>query len=98
MLRTLGIDTPRSITFNDVAALRASADSSLAAILKPDQGGSGARIQVVDSLAHLEAIFASDLAAWQPDNLFLLQLIAPRPRQGIVRLDSSAASCSMRCA
>jgi glutathione synthase/RimK-type ligase-like ATP-grasp enzyme len=89
LLRTLGIDTPQSITFNDVAALRAYADSiHWPAILKPDQGGSGARIQVVESLAHVESIFAADLNAWQPDNLFLLQEYLPHdPEQGIVRLE-----------
>ena len=51
LLRTLGIDCPRSITFNDPRALRAyAAEIRWPALLKPDQGGSGARIQVVDSL------------------------------------------------
>ena len=51
LLRTLGIDCPRSITFNDARALRAYApEIRWPALLKPDQGGSGARIQVVDSL------------------------------------------------
>src|SRR5687767_4724991 len=89
LLRMLGIDTPQSITFNDVAALRAYADSiHWPAILKPDQGGSGARIQVVESLAHVESIFAADPNVWQPDNLFLLQEYLPHdPEQGIVRLE-----------
>ena len=89
LLRTLGIDTPRSITFNDVAALGAYADSiQWPAILKPDQGGSGARIHVVESLAHVESIFAADPNVWQPDNLFLLQEYLPHdPDQGIVRLE-----------
>jgi glutathione synthase/RimK-type ligase-like ATP-grasp enzyme len=90
LLRTLGIDCPRSITFNDVAALRRY-DAGLIrwpALLKPDQGGSGARIQVVDSLAEVEAIFRNDPAIWQPDNLFLLQEYLPHdPDQGIVRLE-----------
>jgi len=48
LLHTMGIDTPRSITFNDVSALRVYADDMRwPAILKPDQGGSGARIHVV---------------------------------------------------
>jgi hypothetical protein len=39
LLRTLGIDTPLSITFNDVGALRAYADEvQWPALLKPDQG------------------------------------------------------------
>jgi glutathione synthase/RimK-type ligase-like ATP-grasp enzyme len=89
LLRTLGIDTPWSITFNDAAALRAYADQiRWPAILKPDQGGSGARIHVVESFAHVESIFAADPAIWQPDNLFLLQEYLPHdPEQGIVRLE-----------
>ena len=89
LLHTLGIDTPRSITFNDVQALR-RLESSITwpALLKPDQGGSGARIQVVNSLDEIEAIFAADPNVWLPDNLFLLQEYLPHdPEQGIVRLE-----------
>ena len=58
------------------------------ALLKPDQGGSGARIQVVESLAQVEAIFAARSRLWLPDNLFLLQEYLPHdPDQGIVRLE-----------
>src|SRR5437879_5769751 len=61
LLRTLGIETPRSITFNDVSALRRfSGEIEWPALLKPDQGGSGARIQVVASLDEVEAIFRRD--------------------------------------
>ena len=89
MLRTLGIDCPRSITFNDVGALRAYADDiAWPALLKPDQGGSGARIQVVESLADVDALFLRDPGVWLPDNLFLLQEYLPHdPDQGIVRLE-----------
>jgi glutathione synthase/RimK-type ligase-like ATP-grasp enzyme len=89
LLRTLGIDTPRSITFNDVSALRARvSEIEWPALLKPDQGGSGARIQVVASLAEVEAIFARDPGVWLPDNLFLLQEYLPHdPERGIVRLE-----------
>src|ERR1700733_1974486 len=89
LLRTLGIDCPRSITFNDVRALCAYAgDVRWPALLKPDQGGSGARIQVVESLAQVEAIFSRDPSIWLPDNLFLLQEYLPHdPEQGIVRLE-----------
>src|ERR671918_2326875 len=49
LLHTLGIDCPRSITFNDPGALRPYvAELRWPAMLKPDQGGSGARIRVVD--------------------------------------------------
>jgi glutathione synthase/RimK-type ligase-like ATP-grasp enzyme len=89
LLHTLRIDTPWSITFNAVDALRAYAEQiRWPAILKPDQGGSGARIHVVESLAQVESIFAADPAVWQPDNLFLLQEFLPHdPEQGIVRLE-----------
>jgi glutathione synthase/RimK-type ligase-like ATP-grasp enzyme len=89
LLRTLGIDCPRSITFNDVGALRAAAaDLSWPAILKPDQGGSGARIELVESLDAVEQILTGDPAVWLPDNLFLLQEYLPHdPEAGIVRLE-----------
>jgi glutathione synthase/RimK-type ligase-like ATP-grasp enzyme len=89
LLRTLGIDTPHSITFNDVAALdRFAAQIRWPALLKPDQGGSGARIHVVESLGEVAAIFRRDPGIWQPDNLFLLQEYLPHdPEQGIVRLE-----------
>jgi glutathione synthase/RimK-type ligase-like ATP-grasp enzyme len=89
LLRTLGIDCPRSITFNDVSALHAYAgELRWPALLKPDQGGSGARIQVVESLAQIDAIFTADPAVWLPDNLFLLQeYLSHDPDQGIVRLE-----------
>src|SRR6188768_1967942 len=67
LLRTLGIDTPRSITFNDPAALHQFAgDIRWPAVLKPDQGGSGARIQVVESLAEVDDIFRRDPSIWLP--------------------------------
>jgi glutathione synthase/RimK-type ligase-like ATP-grasp enzyme len=89
LLRTMGIDTPWSITFNDVSALRAYAhEIQWPAILKPDQGGSGARIHVVESLAHVERILAADPGVWLPDNLLLLQEYLPHdPDHGIIRLE-----------
>ena len=57
-------------------------------MLKPDQGGSGARIHVVESLAEVAAIFERDPSIWLPDNLFLLQEYLPHdPDQGVVRLE-----------
>jgi glutathione synthase/RimK-type ligase-like ATP-grasp enzyme len=89
LLQTLGIDTPHSITFNDVSALRRHAESiAWPALLKPDQGGSGARIHVVESLEEVERLFDADPALWLPDNLFLLQEYLPHDQeQGIVRLE-----------
>jgi glutathione synthase/RimK-type ligase-like ATP-grasp enzyme len=89
LLRTERIDCPRSITFNDPRALRRyEAQIRWPALLKPDQGGSGARIQVVDSLEQVEALFARDPDMWLPDNLFLLQEYLPHdPERGITRLE-----------
>ena len=88
LLRTLGIDCPHSITFNDVGALHAHANEvGWPALLKPDQGGSGARIQVVESMQQVEEVFR-DPSVWLPDNLFLLQeYLAHDPEQGIVRME-----------
>ena len=53
-MRRLGIDTPRTVAFNDVAALRARAgDFRFPALLKPEQGGSGARIYMLESFDEL---------------------------------------------
>jgi len=90
LLRTLGIDTPFSITFNDVAALGRNLPAQMRwpALLKPDQGGSGARIQIVSSVEEIESIFKNDPNVWFPDNLFLLQEFLPHdPDQGIVRME-----------
>ena len=89
LLRTLGIDTPRSITFNDVEALeRRRHEIQWPALLKPDQGGSGARIHVVNSLAEIADVFRRDPSIWLPDNLFVLQEYLPHDsEQGIVRLE-----------
>jgi glutathione synthase/RimK-type ligase-like ATP-grasp enzyme len=89
LLSTLNVDCPRSITFNDIGALRAHTKGlRWPALLKPDQGGSGARIQVVQSFGEIEAIFRADPDVWLPDNLFLLQEFLPHdPDHGIVRLE-----------
>src|SRR4051812_10948084 len=89
LMRTLGIDCPYSITFNEPAALRVyESEIRWPALLKPDQGGSGARIQVVDSLDAIDRLFLRDPGIWLPDNLFLLQEYLPHdPEVGIIRLE-----------
>jgi RimK-like ATP-grasp domain len=89
LLRQLGIPTPRIWTFNDAAALRARLpEISFPVLLKPEQGGSGARIMLVESFAHLEALLAQRPEHWLPDNLLLLQeYVASDPAQGIVRME-----------
>src|SRR5436190_9196318 len=69
LLREQGIPTPRIWTFNDVAALRArAAEIRFPALLKPEQGGSGARIMLVESYEHLEALLTQKPEHWLPDN------------------------------
>jgi glutathione synthase/RimK-type ligase-like ATP-grasp enzyme len=89
LLRTLDVDCPRSITFNDVEALRGRAEQvGWPALLKPDQGGSGARIHVVKSFAEIETVFRTDPTIWLPDHLFLLQEYLDHDTdRGIVRLE-----------
>lgn len=89
LLRRLAVPTPRIWTFNDLEALRARAgEIPFPVLLKPEQGGSGARIMLVESLAQLEAYLAANPQHWQPDNLLLLQEYFPTdPAKGIVRME-----------
>ncbi|HET9664157.1 MAG TPA: hypothetical protein VFP00_08000, partial [Burkholderiales bacterium] len=89
LLRQLGIPAPRVWIFNDLDAIRARAhEISFPVLLKPEQGGSGARIVLVESLAHLDALLTQHPEHWLPDNLLLLQEYFPtHPVQGIVRME-----------
>jgi glutathione synthase/RimK-type ligase-like ATP-grasp enzyme len=92
LLRSLAIDCPRSAVFNDPRALArhpALQDGwRWPALLKPDQGGSGARIAVVEGVEDVIARLDADPALWLPDNLFLLQELCEHdPARGIVRLE-----------
>jgi hypothetical protein len=88
LLRTLGIDHPYSVTFNSIEALRGRDDLRWPAMLKPEQGGSGARMNVVASLNDLEVLLAEQPGLWVPDNLLLLQeYLEHDPDRGVVRLE-----------
>lgn len=91
LLRSLGLRTPRSITFNDVDALaRALRETTFLwpALLKPEQGGSGARIEKVASLDEVRSIFETRPGLWEPDGLFLLQEhVEHDVERGIVRME-----------
>ena len=74
LLKQLGIRTPRTFAFNDFASLKKSApDFPFPALIKPEQGGSGARIHRLDSFDALESLLASNPSLWEPDQLLLLQ-------------------------
>jgi len=89
LLRELDIPAPRTFTFNDVGALRERASEiPFPVLLKPEQGGSGARILLIERLDQLEALLAAQPDYWLPDNLLLLQeYIASDPARGIVRME-----------
>ena len=86
LCRQLGIDHPQSIIFNDVEAAIEENDR-WPRLIKPDLGGSGARIQVVGDADELRAAFTAP-GIWAPDNLFLLQEYLPHDAEhGIIRLE-----------
>lgn len=91
LMNHLGIACPRSIVFNDVDAAIQQAKAQhfpLPALLKPEQGGSGARIQLIESLGELKTLIDSQPDLWVPDNLLLLQEYFPTdPAHGIVRME-----------
>jgi hypothetical protein len=89
LMNGLGIPCPKSVVFNDVEALAPFADSlRFPMLLKPEQGGSGARMHLVESLPHLKALLGAQPELWLPDNLLLLQEYFPvNPARGIVRME-----------
>ena len=89
LLRKLGVPAPRTWTFNDLEAIRARVrEIAFPVLLKPEQGGSGARIVLVESFDHLEALLREKPEHWLPDNLLLLQeYLDSDPAKGIVRME-----------
>lgn len=93
IMRDLGIDCPRSVAFNSVDSLNSHVEGALPfsfpAILKPNQGGSGARMYRVDSLQQLRSLLDRNPDLWEPDPVMLLQeeLLPRDARKGIVRLE-----------
>ena len=89
LLRHLGVPAPRTWTFNDLEAIRTRAhEIAFPVLLKPEQGGSGARIVLVESFDHLEALLKGKPEHWLPDNLLLLQeYLDSDPAKGIVRME-----------
>ena len=90
LMRDLGMDYPWTIAFNNVEALWEHEEVlNFPAILKPNQGGSGARMAEVNSLNELKYLLEEDSSLWQPDPVLLLQekLDHDPSKQGIVRLE-----------
>jgi glutathione synthase/RimK-type ligase-like ATP-grasp enzyme len=84
----LGIDHPRTLAFNDPEIALESWDAGWPALLKPEQGGSGARMYLLQSPDEFRRLFRDLPDLWLPDNLLLLQeYFLADPARGIVRME-----------
>jgi glutathione synthase/RimK-type ligase-like ATP-grasp enzyme len=88
LMRRLGIAHPRTLAFNDAESALASWGDRWPALLKPEQGGSGARMFLLNSPEELIRLLRDRPDLWLPDNLLTLQEYYPvDPSQGIVRME-----------
>ncbi len=88
LMQQLGIAHPRTLAFNDVEAALAEWEDRWPALLKPEQGGSGARMFLLHSAEELAGLLRERPDIWLPDNLLLLQeYVESDSTQGIVRME-----------
>lgn len=88
LLAGLGIAHPRTLAFNDPEAAIASWSGSWPALVKPEQGGSGARMFLLNSREELLRLLRDQPELWLPDNLFMLQeYFHVDASRGIVRME-----------
>ncbi len=88
LMQRLGIPHPRTLAFNDVDAALAKWGDRWPALLKPEQGGSGARMYLLNSADDLVRLLRDRPDLWLPENLLTLQeYIAADSSQGIVRME-----------
>jgi glutathione synthase/RimK-type ligase-like ATP-grasp enzyme len=88
LMQTCGIAHPRSLAFNDPQAALAQWKGEWPALIKPEQGGSGARMFLLNSPDELLRLLRDQPELWLPDNLLLLQEYFPvEPAKGIVRME-----------
>jgi hypothetical protein len=88
LLGKLRIPHPRSLAFNDPETALQQWAGGWPALLKPEQGGSGARMFLLHSPGELLRLLEDQPALWLPDNLLLLQEYFPvDAAQGIVRME-----------
>ena len=88
LLGKLGIAHPRSLAFNDPESALQQWSGGWPALVKPEQGGSGARMFLLDSPDELRRLLRDQPSLWLPDNLLLLQEYFPvKAEQGIVRME-----------
>jgi len=88
LMHRLDIPHPRTLAFNDVDAALAQWGDRWPALLKPEQGGSGARMFLLHSPAELVRLLDDRPDLWSPDNLLLLQeYFEVDSAKGIVRME-----------
>ena len=88
LMLSLGIDHPRTLAFNDPEIALESWDAGWPALLKPEQGGSGARMYLLSSPDEFLRLLRERPELWLPENLLLLQEYFPvDPARGIVRME-----------
>ena len=87
LMKQLGIDHPQSLAFNDAETALANWNH-WPALVKPEQGGSGARMFLLNAPAELHVLLRDRPDIWLPDNLLLLQeYFETDPARGIVRME-----------
>jgi glutathione synthase/RimK-type ligase-like ATP-grasp enzyme len=88
LMQKCGIPHPRSLVFNHPEAALAQWTGGWPALIKPEQGGSGARMFLLNSPEELLKLLRDQPSLWLPDNLLLLQEYFPvDPARGIVRME-----------
>jgi hypothetical protein len=88
LMQRLGVAHPRTLVFNDVDAALAQWRDHWPALLKPEQGGSGARMYLLHSADELVRLLRDRPDLWLPDNLLMLQeYFEVDSMQGIVRME-----------
>jgi hypothetical protein len=88
LMQRLDIAHPYTVAFNDVDAALACWKGRWPALLKPEQGGSGARMYLLNSADELVRLLRDRPELWLPDNLLTLQEHYPvDPSKGIVRME-----------
>jgi len=89
LLKTLDVRHPRCLAFNDPEVALTRWELGWPALLKPEQGGSGARMFLVQSPEELRLLLREQPGLWLPDNLLMLQEYFPAvdPARGIIRME-----------
>ena len=88
LMQRLGIAHPRTLAFNDPDAALEQWGGPWPALLKPEQGGSGARMYLLQSPDELKRLLRDRPELWLPDNLLMLQEhFEVDPARGIVRME-----------